>query len=255
MAAEDQQSHQGVSLFPFLSVLACVIGTLTLLIAAMALWQIQSGALSLGKKNGRNGTGVEEVKQRIAEAVAIAERTRSDLRVENKTRQDSIKRATAEIASLRQGIVRLEQGIARAGKEIETARVKLADRNRKPKPATIMVQPGGTGKDLQPQFVECTENGIVVYSQSHGQDFRVSKTDIERSPKFKDFLKRVKDKPRASVIFLVRPNGVQTYYDAAYEARKLNKALMGAGETGVRHGKLPVPGEGQIDLSLFQNVG
>jgi hypothetical protein len=48
----------------------------------------------------------------------------------------------------------------------------------------------------------------------------------------------------ASVIFLIRRDGVSTY----------EQLIPVAQEAGARNGKLPVPGRGEIDFSLFSRT-
>ena len=62
--------------------------------------------------------------------------------------------------------------------------------------------------------------------------------------RFIKLLDRVAQQERGTVIFLVRPNGVGNYYHGKNIARTRY----------CRNGKLPVPGEGALDLSVFRNM-
>ena len=71
MVRRRRSAEETVSLFPFLSILACVIGVLTLMITAMALGQMEESGPS-EEEIARQGLLYEQLQQRIASSNAVA---------------------------------------------------------------------------------------------------------------------------------------------------------------------------------------
>ena len=103
----------------------------------------------------------------------------------------------------------------------------------------MIIQPGGSGVDLKPTFVECAASGIVVYEGETPR--RVLRADLGSDEGFLALLDRVAADSKATVIFLVHDDALSTYY----AARSLARSHF------ARNGKLPVIGHGKIDLSMF----
>ncbi len=103
-----------------------------------------------------------------------------------------------------------------------------------------MIQPGGSGVALEPTFVECAAAGLVIYEGP--EPHRVHRKDMATDKTFIALLQRIAKRPLATVIFLVRDDGLGSYYTASSIARKHY----------ARNGKLPVIGHGNIDLSFFE---
>ncbi|HIQ23355.1 MAG TPA: hypothetical protein EYH34_19195 [Planctomycetes bacterium] len=265
MARRRRTNKLAVSLFPFLSVLACVIGTLTLMITALALGQMDTDEVATldrfetaQLKLRRLRESIQRLEREIAELEKTADQDRrrlADLRVELQQlleekqllldRSDeppevdleipvvdtkAHKRRTAEMAD---ELSRLEQRRKQLSDE-------LAKRGGPRREATVVIQPSGSGVDLEPVFVECTAEGIVIHDKE--KTSRVRRADLKTDPTYLALLKRVAERPKARVIFLIRDDGLATYSAASAVA------------TGhyARHGKLPVVGHGKIDLGLFQ---
>jgi hypothetical protein len=110
------------------------------------------------------------------------------------------------------------------------------------KAPAIKIQPRGLGKDLRPLFVEARKEELYLHARKQSVRWQ----EIPTSKAFRELLERTTEEadPRAIVVFLIRPDGVQTFLEAEAEATR-RKA---------RHGKLPVPGPGPIDLSLFDEA-
>jgi hypothetical protein len=89
-------------------------------------------------------------------------------------------------------------------------------------------------------FVECADSGIVLFEGNEPK--RVRTADIGVDPDYQSLLQNVSENPKGIIIFLLRENGLGTFYAA--------KGV--ADERGVRTGKLPVIGQGNIDLTAVQ---
>ncbi len=71
-------ASQSVSLFPFLSVLACVIGTLTLMIAALALGQMDNPAVVSAEQFNLEKQRLEAEQKLIAEIEKQLQEVKAD---------------------------------------------------------------------------------------------------------------------------------------------------------------------------------
>jgi len=258
-----------VSLFPFLSILACVIGALTLMITAMALGQLDPQAVEEAEREVREAEArqekfeqvnnqLEQQQQELAELkrlIAEAERIRKELaaaREELKrleTKQAEMQSADAEavqmlarIQELRQAIESMNQQLPDLKKQIEQLKQQIAEREKPPEEAVVEVQPGGTGVGLEPTFVECRKEGIVIYEDD--QQIRIGRDQVTSDERFIDLLDRIAKNPEATVVFLIRDDARHTYFRARNVARSRY----------ARQGKLPLVGHGKLDLSKFEDL-
>jgi hypothetical protein len=107
-----------------------------------------------------------------------------------------------------------------------------------------VVRPGGIGSRKTASklfFVECNSTGIVLMDLE-APPIAVPKAAIVSSEQYAKFLSRVKDTRDSMILFLVRKAGNENYlWAAGYAESKFR----------VRTGKLPMPNDGKIDLSLF----
>ena len=105
----------------------------------------------------------------------------------------------------------------------------------------IVLKPLGSATGLKPYFIECRLNEIVVYDARHRPQMWVPVDSIQRSWDFRRFVDRLRQEPDATVVLLVRPDGV----DVSREARRAlgNK---------VRFGLSPLPGWGELDFSAVE---
>ena len=112
--------------------------------------------------------------------------------------------------------------------------------------AEVSIQPGGSGVDVKPTFVEVNAAEVVIYDAN--KQIRVRRADLDKpGGAFHKLVDKVSKQPKGSVIFLLRsnPEAIGTYNTARYVARTRY----------CPSGKLPVPGDGIIDLSIFAGRG
>jgi len=265
MSRRRRKATQAVSLFPFLSILACVIGTLTLMITALALGQMDNDTVANAEKYEQVKNRLEAVRQlverlkrkiqeveqhaddtqkRLAEALLELERLKMQkeklFEPDEKKKTPEVEIPTVDIEKHKQ---RLEQMQAELAEHEETKKELLAElkeRMKPPEEAQVMIHPGGSGVNLDPTFVECTASGIVIYEGD--EPTRVRAADLKTDKTFIGLLDRIAKQPNATVIFLIRDDALGTYYSA----RSIARAHY------ARNGKLPVIGHGKIDLSLFE---
>ncbi len=263
--ARRRKPKLSISLFPFLSILACVIGVLTLMITAMALGQMDNDSIA-------SLFEFEQIRAKIEEAKDLIRRLQAELARQS----DHADANQQELADARIELDRLlrrkeellkepdeppevdidipevdpvahEQRLAKMREELaeqETRKKELlAELNKRDKPpeeAAVVIQPGGSGQNLKPTFVECTASDLVIYDGP--EPVRVRRADVAQNEDFLNLTKRVAGQSDATIIFLVRDDGLGTYYTARDVAR----------DNFARNGKLPVIGHGKIDLSQFE---
>ncbi|MDD4873165.1 MAG: hypothetical protein PHR77_21640 [Kiritimatiellae bacterium] len=264
MSKRNREQSDAVSLFPFLSILTCLIGTLTMLIAALALRQISPGDKGSEEENikaearlttfkqiqaqiNADKNEIERLKKLIEELEKQLRRITLDSESLKKKKVDLEKdiekrKKVAEIATeagkLKTKADQLNIDIARVKKEIEAKQAELA-KKKKPVGATVTVRPSGSATGLKPFFIECTSDSIVTYDSKESR--RISKTVLKTDAAYASLLERVKSQPDSTIIFLVRSGGILTFLEASTIADA----------AGTRYGKLPVVGDGMIDLGLF----
>ncbi|MBN70924.1 MAG: hypothetical protein CME32_16785 [Gimesia sp.] len=261
MARRKKSDEETVSLFPFLSILACVIGVLTLMITAMALSQmdqqddswkrveeyeenikeikekeqeleeVETEVADLSKLNRQLMLALEELKKLKQEKQKLP----SDIKPEEKVK------LLAEANRLEKRIEEIKDDPKKLQEEIDKLKKEL-DKRENPVAAEVRIQPGGSGVDLNPTFIECTKNGIVVLD-GPSKDLHVRRDDLRKSLPFVEMLDKIGAQPKGTVIFLIRQDAVYTYNIASSVARSRY----------CPNGKLPVEGNGKIDLSKFKN--
>lgn len=262
MVKKKKSDSETVSLFPFLSILACVIGVLTLMITAMALSQmdqqddswkrveefeknqeditkkqqeldeVQTQVADLSKLNRELMLALEELKKLKQEKQKIP----SDIKPEEKIK------LLAEANRLEKRIEEIKDDPKKIQEEIDKLKKELNKREN-PVAAEVRIQPGGSGVDLNPTFVECTRNGILVLD-GPSKDLRVRRDDLRKSLPFVELLDKIGAQKNGTVVFLIRQDAVYTYNIASSVARSRY----------CPNGKLPVEGNGKIDLSKFKNT-
>lgn len=273
MSRRRRNKEQPVSLFPFLSILACVIGVLTLLITALVLGQINPDGMADAEhevriqqdldqqftdsqdKIKRDQDEIDRLKRLLTEADSVrrqleaahAELARLEAEYNRQILAQTPNKNSAEMLSqaneLRRRIAELEPELTRLLDRAKELQAEIDQRKQKPEEATVRVRPSGSGTDLIPSFVECAASGVVIYED--GQQIHVRRGDLAKSDPFLKLLDFVHDHADdRTIIFLLREDGLGTYYVARGIARS----------RGARNGKLPVVGQGRIDLSMFDDI-
>lgn len=271
MARRASNAGGGVSLFPFLSILACLIGILTLMISVtIAVKSLETAgrdkdelarakehqALLAQQKNLRKEIDAIKAKLKSHSAAALQLSELDERKIvlrrqldesaaklkktdqTDKALQKLIETILANIESLRKERPALE-------KKLAELKAELARRKIKPdkKPVPIQVQPGGSGSANvnSVAFVECDSSGIILHRRD-GPKTNVSLAAIGTDQNYNRFLDEARSKQGSMVLFLLRDTGNNAYMRAAGWAEN---------QYQLRTGKLPLPGKGEVDLSLF----
>ncbi|MFG0250902.1 MAG: coiled-coil domain-containing protein [Phycisphaeraceae bacterium JB051] len=255
-----------MSLFPFLSILVCLIGVLTLMIVGVSIAQMNTPDIDELLKNQeeleevkKELTELEKKKLELQEFIKMAQGIKNQLNDALKKLRDleEMKKAAqqqeklaAEAVELLAEIQRLEKQIKQLTKELEEIQKKIAKleeelkkRLEKPVPE-VQIQPSGSedlrnGK-IRPTFVETTKEGVRIHTPQ-GQTFVTSRDMRNEDKAYMQLVKESDERKDRMIIFLIRSDAIRTFDTA--------KAL--ADKNHAYNSRLPIVGQGRVDLSLF----
>ncbi len=255
-----------MSLFPFLSILVCLIGVLTLMIVGVSIAQMNTPDIDELLKNQdkleevkKELTELEKKKAELQKLIKMAEGIRKQLNdalkklrelEQMKQQADQQEKLAAQAVELLAEIQRLEKRIAQLTKELDDLLKKiakleeeLAKREKKPVPV-VQIQPSGSEKllngKIRPTFVETTKEGVRIHTPQ-GETF-VTNRDLRNDDKaFMQLLKESDERSDRMIIFLIRSDAVRTFDTAKRLADKSH----------AYNSRLPIVGQGRVDLSLF----
>lgn len=267
-----------ISLFPFMSVLACTIGALILLLTSLALSAVAPrGARSardageLGAPSGAaseaavlparpgaedpaaDGTSAvararEEDDERIARLEALLARLDALLAARAEATGSSveaIERSLREagaghrLAAEREALAAERAAFEGERATIET-RIEVLESRRATLP--ILIDPTGLSRHYDPWFVECDTRGATLHNIDDGFTHFVPQDEIPLSSELPRYLRRLRAMPGSLLVLLVRTDGLRTAAAIRESAKRLD----------VRVGELPLPGRGEIDWSLLR---
>jgi len=271
MAKRRHGHHDEVLLIPFLDILCSLIGVLILIIVVLCVAQTQ-------KANGRTKEELarSEKFQRLQREEKTLRKTEADLkkkiadmekakvellakkkkieelkpRLDNsgeaaKKNQEMAAKLQAQIAAAIAQTAVVQKGIPPVEAEIAKLKAELEARKKTPESVPrIVVRSSGSGtQNKTPFFIESNAQGIVIH-KGPTEKVTVPGSMIAASPELAAFLESVKAVPNSTVIFLLRRDGFGTYRAAASLAES---------RFGIITGKLPLPGDGAVDLNLFNS--
>ncbi|MCP4850075.1 MAG: hypothetical protein GY899_19215 [Verrucomicrobiaceae bacterium] len=249
-----------VSLFPFLSILACVIGALTLIISSLSLSQVSEG------RQDKDIARAEDYVTLQKSLVAKQENLR-DLERQSKLKNEHLlelrqleaeeKKLVAELKGLEKsqdkrlaldeesdalqleldnvvaGRKKVEEQVADSLKQLALLKKDSAS------DARVQILPSRGTSRIAPAFVEIAKAGMVLHTRSRSIEVERGKmgTDVNLR-KLVDATQRA---ARGTIVLLLRPDGYPTYSTFRSVARK----------EGWAYAKLPLLSEGPVDLKLF----
>ncbi len=256
-----------VSLFPFLSIIACIIGVLTMMIATLALAQTDTTDVVLIEQyegTERELRQTEQAIESLRRELAVSNSTTLELR-EQKHLLDitlaelsalllELERVEQELAeqqhaaivvppideNLRETVADLESQYEQLNKALAVLEAELAQRTEANE-SQVTILPQGSGINFVPHFVECADGSVVLHSQAPPKRIRAGEVTTDET--FLRLLETAANGKDDTIIFLVRADGLSTYHAC--------KRLCD--EREIRNGKLPVVGKGRIDLTAFAN--
>jgi len=255
--ARRRSSHEvTISLFPFLSILACVIGVLTLVIMSLSLSQIAQGRENADVARAEEGAALKkriaamrlEIEELGKDKVAALQKIK--LEAEIAALKDAVAAPAKDLAEedLKKKLAEIERTIAEHDavkrkldekqKALEDELARFEELKKKPK---VLIQPSGGDSRIRPQFVEARKEGIVIHAVS--KTIPIKLADIAKDADYKKLVDYVKEGENSgrTIVFLIRQDALGTYNHAR------DVALAGGANTS----KLPLLGEGAVDLSAF----
>lgn len=267
MARRRNEPDDDISLFPFLSIIACVIGVLTLMISTLALSQMDNDVVASAEKHEQVKQQIEKVradiakiKQRIEQETSAADRAVSDQQQAMQSSREELERLQQQLADAlkqqqqlaeikiviptvpedqRETIEDMNSQLQQLTEKLAQLEKEISERKLPPKESEVSILPSGSGQDFNPYFVECAAGAIVLHTALKPEQIRAAEMATNES--FRKVLEKAANDAKGTVLFLVRSDGLGTYHAA--------RRLADAAE--VRNGKLPVVGKGRIDLSRF----
>ena len=266
MPRRPRSDDDDISLFPFLSIIASVIGVLTMMIATLALAQTDkpdvaqieeyeqtkkemleaedaiealkrkisvsnSAALELQEDKKALQMTIEDLEAMLAELERIEKELAEQKKVQivipklNPKDRETATEMTAQLGSIREEIAQLEKDI-QLRKDVPTE-------------GNVTVLPQGSGLNFTPHFVECAKDSIVMHNLPEPKRIRTGEVVADKD--FIALMNLVANGKDDSIVFLVRSDAVKTY-----------RSVRGiVSDRELRNGKIPVVGQGRIDLSAF----
>lgn len=273
MARRPSIEEDDVSLFPFLSIIAAVIGVLTLMIAAVTLGQMNQDDV---KEAVANAIAMDHIQKELAVTENAVEKLMLQLDKENarllenaSSRQNELVKSRLELESLikqlsvaqkkhrdqkkikivipeipeaqRESVADMQSQLVAIKDRLAVLQRDLDEKKKPPEEAQVSVLPGGTGLSFTPNFIECTAGAIVLHTEEPVLTIR--NAEIAANAKFVALLEKVANNNNQSIIFLLRSDSLGTY--------RLVKKLCD--DNNVRNGKLPAVGNGRLDFRHFRN--
>lgn len=253
-----------------MSILACLIGILTLMISVMM--QVQqmerSGRteeeMARAMENRDFKVKAEKLEKEIkvldeklkkekatVSAMAKLEEAKIVLTMKleelKKARDPSLTDAQLQkqVENMKKEIKAIQMERPPLSKRLKALQDELKKRKEAPKPQeSVIVQPRGIGEGGAEEifFVECNSTGIVLLDAEGGPK-KISTAAIKTSGVYAKYLDLVKKTDDSMVLYLIRKSGNESFRWAAATAELKYKLPTG---------KLPLPNDGKIDLSLFR---
>lgn len=265
-----------VSLFPFMSVLACTIGGLILLLTTLSLTDVApsngagGGADAAASDSDSKGPAREAAGRAQGDAPAataaggdpaseraLLERVEAlfgrvdrllEARGEAQSPSLRVLEARSDALARDRRLVRDRAalaGEARAlAKERDTIEAEIAVLESRRETLPILIDPTGLSRHLEPWFVECDARGGMLLRAQDDLSIFVSREELSMGGDFGRYLRRLRAQPGALLVLLVRPDGLKTKDIAETVAR----------QAGVRVASLPLPGRGELDWSLLRRA-
>lgn len=272
--AKRRASGEGeISLFPFLSILACLIGALVLMIVVLVISQ-------MGKAEGRTAEEIQRAQDYIKLKKEIE--NRKELDVVLKEKLAALEKLQKELEEKQQQYVKLRKLLS-TSKDIQEANLKISQQMQKElddlmleiegmqkqqaeskkeiaalmaeikkrqvppdkKIPPVVVQPSGSGMsdDTKVYFVEAAGNSLKILG-AWGEDYRLSASAsvVVADVAYNYFLSEIAKNPKSLILFLIRDDGQGAFNNGAGRAEN---------DYNLRVGKLPIPGKGVLDLAMF----
>jgi hypothetical protein len=272
----SKSSGDEVSLFPFLSILACLIGALIMIIVVLAVSQSQQTGgrtqeeMEMAKEYQRMLEKLKEQKEQtkeIDQKVEQLEKMKAEL-AQKSERVARLRKLLSTDASIKEMNEKISQELLKqldnlmleidgfrrqegeVKKELDALLAELKKREiPKDKPIPpVVVQPGGSGlaAGSKVYFVEASGGRITIYWDAEKKTVLSAAAEVVVADEaYNEFLKQVKAVPKSKIIFLLRDDGTGAFNNAA------GWAMETYAFSPDQIGRLPLPGRGEVDVKMF----
>jgi len=217
--ARPRKRDFSVSLFPFLSILACVLGVLTLMITSVVLTQIDDESVDKAKQDvlDKKVEQIQEIENDIKLEKKWIEPIRKEvlearkiniLATQVKELQSKSGPTIKSDAEIRKEMEALQAKNQDIKKKIDSMKAELPkmvkDLEQRSNPfgyATVTVQRSSSalGEMVNPVFIECAKDGLVVYNDKGTVDFKIPTGSITKDPKIKKLVQQTVRSPQMRI--------------------------------------------------------
>ena len=237
-----------------MSVLACTIGALIVLLAVMALAAVDTTQGARGEDRARReGLALERARfeaelagvERVLDRWAEVDRALTGIGLEAEADLDEIVdrlRAAARAEAIDEALAEERSEAERIEAERGEVETNLAVLESRRETLPILIDPTDLSGRWQPFFVECDAEGVTALRVTDDLRYFVPEDAIGMEGDLGRYLRRVKAEPSALLVLLVRPEGLPTSRATARVARA----------AGIRVARLPLPGDGALDWRLLR---
>lgn len=268
MAHRRKDNAPQISLFPFLSILACLAGAVVVMISMLSILQTTRAGQRATMGNPQVREFLELRDQLKAEQAELEKLT---VLIE---RNEALK---VDLFTLDQRIIKLRRLLDGAGdheqisrelqkqlelvitqiEELEKEKPKLAGQiaelreelsrrqiGTREVAAPVRIQPSGSGfaRGRRLYVVEAAKDTVVVH-RSQNDKLRIAASTVGADQEYDAFLEKVAADRTALLLFLVRADGGSAYDRGAGWAEA---------KFQIPTSKMPIPGQGFVDLSVFE---
>lgn len=268
MPRRARSTAPSVALFPFLSILVCLIGTIVVLICVLSIIQathmggrprkeveLAMEYVQAEKKLQQDQKKLEEAQAKIDKLEAAQkEHAELDARITqlslqlsqgnnsaetSRAMQRELELAIVQLAAMAKEKPSIVEEVAKLKKELEARKI-----DPKKLVPQVVVQPGGSGNAQGGNlfFAEATGGALTLY-KSKTETARITAGSIGTDKEYDAFLEKVAATPQSTLIFLIRDDGWYSYVRGAGWAE---------GTFKIKTAKLPMPSKGAIDLGQFE---
>tara|TARA_R110000850_G_scaffold62777_19_gene142539 strand:+ start:332 stop:1165 length:834 start_codon:yes stop_codon:yes gene_type:complete len=271
MARRSQNDGGSVSLFPFLSILICIIGCLTLIIVVINLIAMSKGEgrtseeverarefLLVEKEKKDKQDELDKLRQLIENLIqqnkdTIQARDKLAMLKEMLNNQEEIDQSREEMIAKYNLLTSTNKKLAEdeifLQEEIKVKEEEIAKRKLPPQPASLRVRPSGSSANTRPFFAEISDRTVYLHRSLSEEPTAIPVASLNQSEEFITLLKTVSSQSNNRLILLVR--GTDGAVKTLAQTRNLVSSFNRSNGTEIIPGRLPLPGEGKVDLKMF----
>lgn len=238
--ARREKKKQEVSLFPFLDILACVIGNLILIITAVVLEQVDTKPVADAAEYEAKLVKVEQQQQQIEQLQKQLEEMRkqtASTSVELEKVEEEVEAAEEKLREARSQVAKIpktppkidptllqekkarEEELRKLEEEMTKIKAEIAEKQKKPE-QSISLLPGkiaglAGGAPSKAVFIEINKDGLIIFPDQplwkEKQPAVIKTAEIAKDAALGKLMAAVLADEAAIVTFLMRPDCLEVY--------------------------------------------